>query len=348
MPYTLFMYPMMLIPGLLYIKSSQRLSIILASTLTLILLVDIVDSGIIQPTLYSILFICFSGVILNYRNDLTILSLLVAFAVSSWILSALYLINYDSFITDYNIYDGMVRSGWTDPNYYSSLISLGIISTLIIALKIKSSKYKLFLVVAAIFAIIAQLILASRGGLLSTLGSIFVLLLFSKIKTYLKLFAVLVFFILFAFLYYEGILDLIIYRIVNDSSGGSGRLDIWHEKFYQFSTQANFVQWLFGLGNNSAFTLEVSGRPHSGFGFHNDYLAIFCSYGIVGISFFIYCLIYPICIANKKDKPLICSLACCLALIATTLEPIFHGQLEFIVFLYLIYLFGKNSKYKNL
>ena len=76
-------------------------------------------------------------------------------------------------------------------------------------------------------------------------------------------------------------------------------------------------------------------------GFHNDFLAIFCGYGILGLILFIYIIfIVPFANIQRSDRPILISLIVYLLIASLTLEPLASGNITFWAFYYLILLFS--------
>ena len=87
------------------------------------------------------------------------------------------------------------------------------------------------------------------------------------------------------YLYDEGYFDLLLYRIENDDSMGSGRGDIWKKKLLSFSETCSTFEWIFGVGIIKGFMLAFTG---GGYGFHNVFVAFFI---ICSTSFYFYIIL---------------------------------------------------------
>lgn len=56
--------------------------------------------------------------------------------------------------------------------------------------------------------------------------------------------------------------------------------------------------WLVGYGNVGGKELAFANHA---FGSHNDYIAILCAYGLIGLTMFIGLLLYPILNLSEKS-----------------------------------------------
>ena len=248
--------------------------------------------------------------------------------------------NFERFLESYNVIDKLERSGWTDPNYLSCIIGMGVITSLILLMRESTYHimYKIFYVLTIGLSIISQVLMASRGGLLCVSVSVVVLLLFANIKFRYKLLLLIAIFSFVVFLYTNNYFELLVYRIEHDTGDGSGRLDIWKLKLHEFFSEGNIGDWIFGLGHSSAFKL---GYGESGFGFHNDYLAILCGYGLFGLMAFLYFLFILPFKHIKARSVIVFSMIVYLALACMTLEPMSAGRFPYIAFYALILIYAK-------
>lgn len=304
-------------------------------------LINIADSGKPQEIFYSIVTILAASYCTSINIEDARQKMLIAFTVISISLSAVYLLNYENFIETYNANDGMERSGWTDPNYLSCIIGMGIVSSMIILLKKERQNLliKLYCALVIVLSLLVQLLLASRGGLLCVISSLIVLIVLSKVKIQYKAltFIVLVFFLIWA--YSNNYFELLAYRIANDT-GGSGRFVIWTNKLNEFYNLKNPFKWIFGIGYESAYGMA---SKSTGIGFHNDFLSILCGYGLIGLILFVYLMIIrPIKQSSKSTRPIVISLVIYLALACMTLEPLSAGRLTYFGLFALIVLYSKD------
>ena len=346
-PYQLVIYPIICLFTYIICKGGYGLSLtkngaLLFFSSIYVLLVDVLNGGSPQNIFYSLLLIIFF-VLLKGGNATYNLSLMFnGFAATSLALSIVYLSNYEKFVVSYGQGE-FERSGWTDPNYLSSIIGMGILTSFVQILRKRNAALplKLFWIVCAGLSLISQLLMASRGGILATALSIVIVFMFMKIRSIYKVGVFVILCVFIFWLYNSGFFDLLEYRILSDDGSGSGRTVIWVKKLNAFIEEGNPLQWIFGLGYESAFKLAGEGRL---LGFHNDFLAILCGYGILGVSVFVYFIMIPLREAASYAKPIVLSLIVYLMVVCATLEPLSAGRLVFFYFLFLIYSCAYTSK----
>lgn len=347
MPYEMSTYAMISLVSFITVYGIRRnqahnVNPVFLLLLLYVLLVNVAYSGSPQNITYSIITVCFGGMITKVRTGGNIVNnMLHCFVFASLALSLIYLINFEQFIQSYSEKDGMERSGWTDPNYLSCIVGMGSLSSLILLLKNKHARIysRLLWVITLVLSTISQVLMASRGGILAVSGSVVVLILFANVKKIYKVAIVLSLFLFIGWLYNNGYFELLSYRIENDADG-SGRLDIWQTKLAMFSQSGNVFNWIFGIGYQNAMELSESGDIR---GFHNDFIAVLCGYGIVGFIAFLYLLlVYPFQKSSKRTLPVVIALVMYLVLSCMTLEPISLGQISFIAFYYMILLLAEE------
>jgi len=236
--------------------------------------------------------------------------------------------------------DDMERVGWTDPNYLSSMIAMGVLIAFGKILKFSSQTIyiKLLSLICFSSSLIVMLSLASRGAFLALFGGMIVMMLTANtsktLKTIVPLF-------LFAFLYYLYTNDyfyILESRIEADDGTGSNRTIIWKSKIDDFMEQ-NPLRWIFGNGQRGAFNM---GGTRGVGGFHNDYLAVLCGYGVIGFLFFIFMLCLPLKLSASKSGILPYMLL--LIVPCFTLEPITAGWYAYFAFYLYIILRAKFYK----
>ena len=303
------------------------------------LLRDVVDSFNLQNITYCIATVGMFSLLFDKANDEGKYYMLHAFLIASIGLSLLYLFNYDKFVEDYDASKGLERSGWIDPNYFSCILGMGVLSSLILMIKYSHDRIlmRCVYVVAMVVPLFVQVMLASRGGILAISVSISVLLLFSQVKVKYKILLIGFIACLISWMYSNGYFQLLEYRIQNDAGGGSGRLDIWTSKLNAFVNDGNIFHWIFGLGYQSGF--ELTAFEGSVVGFHNDFIALLCEYGIIGLFIFLYWLLLPIFRTSNENRPFVLSMLAYLILACCTLEPISSGSLTYFAFFFLLMLF---------
>lgn len=333
-PYQMEIYPIICFTGIVLsgipIKFGRSWNnVIVFWALSFVLLRDILDDGSPQPLLYSFLTILCMWVYIKSNKEKAVYYLLNCFVIAALVISILYFANYEKFLASYNLADRVERSGWTDPNYLSCIIGMAIISSIILLSTQHKARLieRIFWISTAVLSFATQLLLASRGGILAVGTALIFLLLRSKTKARYKILVLLACVIIIAVLYSMGYFSLIEYRIANDGDGGSGRIDIWADKLSYYANSSNIFQVLFGLGPVSALNI---GDKYAAF--HNDFVAILCGYGVVGILFFIYMFIYPIFKSPDTSKTLVNTILIYLASCSVTLEPFYSGRLTYFSF----------------
>ena len=272
-----------------------------------VFLVNFINSGNPQNIFWCISTIAISSYLVEKNIYVNRFYMLNAFAIISFILSILYLFNYQAFLDSYSVSDDIERAGWTDPNYLSCIVGMGLMSALILLLGkcAKSTYIKLFWICVIIVSFMSQVLMASRGGILCTSMSVIFLILSIRVKVRHKVIFILTICCFLAFLYHQNYFELFAYRMENDSLD-SGRMEIWNMKLSKFFTDGNIFSWLFGIGYENAFKLSNTSQA---IGFHNDFLAIFCGYGIIGLFFFLYLIfIHPCLNVQCSDRPILFSL----------------------------------------
>ena len=182
---------------------------------------------------------------------------------------------------------------------------------------------------------------ASRGAVVCVASGIIIITLFSKIGLKKKISIALLVFFGIMLMYQLGLFGALEERVMHDEDGtGSGRTIIWAYKISLFFEQPMYKLFT-GLGYRGGFMLGFD----DGYGFHNDYVAFFVDYGIIGTILFILFLLYPLFIArkNKKQRAIVTALTVYLILCCTTLEPLSGGRLPFCYLYLFIYILAKQG-----
>lgn len=317
-----------------------------------ILFVDIFNGSIIgdgaifeNVFLSFILLICFCA-ISSFDKKQSIEQISLAFMLITTVLSLYYLINREAFTVYYDYAQQYERIGWIDANYFGTVLGLGMVMALCKLLKNKdlgrNIPNRVFCFVTIAVATPVLLLNASRGAVLSVVAAGAVLLLFSKIKVWYKFLILFVMVVALIYLYNNQYMELLLYRIESDDTGGSGRLAIWSSKLQAFMG-SGLLNILFGVGYKRGLT--ISG-PF--IGFHNDFIAFLVDYGIIGFIAFVYLLFYPISKTSRSSNyyPQVICLIVYLIFTCLTLEPISGGRLPYYVFYLQALLLAKDSTYK--
>lgn len=230
---------------------------------------------------------------------------------------------------------GMERVAWKDPNYMGCVAGVGIVCSYhLLTSKLYPSKTVKYLLLATI-CIGAVMLLknASRGAVVCVAGGITIITLFSKISLKKKITIALLVLSCVVLMYQLGLFGALEERMMHDEDGtGSGRTVIWAYKIDLFLEQPMYKIFT-GLGYRGGFMLGFD----DGYGFHNDFVAFFVDYGIIGTILFILFLLYPLFIVrkNKEQRAIVTAMTAYLILCCMTLEPLTAGRLAF----YSIYLF---------
>lgn len=248
------------------------------------------------------------------------------FIAISVILSLEMLFVGEQYIENYG-YTDMERVLWADPNYLGGVIGMGCMASAVLLFRNIKNSLKILLVITLLLTITALVVNASRGALLAVICGVAVLLLGRGLKVWQKIIVLVVAAVFVFELYNNSYFDLLLYRVENDSGGGSGRVGIWLKKWDAYTDNPSFLQLLFGMGFDNGYK---AGFTYSR-AFHNDFLAILVDYGLVGFVTFISMFFYPLKGVLLKDKAI---LGCVVFLLINcmTLEPFCLGVLIFYFF----------------
>lgn len=344
LPYSFDIYILILIIGLFFwgCYRRNRLPIPYVCFFLLLCVMDFITEFKIFPVEYVFIICILLFFYLDFSDEKSIDLFLNSFCISSVVLSIYYFLNFENYLTMYgNESDGLIRSGWIDPNYFSSVIGLGELNAVYLLFKGKNYNifHKLFLLTTIGISILAEIVIASRGAILATVVAIAFLLLRTKISTKYK-----VIFILFAsallyFLFTHNVFELLLYRLNNDSGTGSGRTIIWQKKLEGY-LNFNPIEMLFGIGFDPGMRLGFG----EGRGFHNDFIGFLCCYGLLGLVLFCYALFYPLKRAIHSFRPTIMCFILYLVVICLTLEPFLNGLIAFWAYYLLIVAMSEQSR----
>jgi len=235
------------------------------------------------------------------------------------------------------------RLSWVDPNYMGMQIGFGsIIGLANLFFPREVGKWEKSLsIIVLVLSIPSILLTGSRGASLSIMASIAVFVLISNTKFYRRIFTAVLITALLYFLFSNHYMDLLIHRINNDDGTGADRTLIWAEKIKYFR-EKNPLAWLFGLGHQQALKLNLRKLI---VGFHNDYLAALCSYGVTGLMLLMNFLLTPLKKVKKQtsSKSIIIGYTSYILLCMMTLEPFTAGVISFFIFILYMYLISINS-----
>ena len=287
-------------------------------------------------------FICLEGQEDDIGIQILPLSfILISLAISYWVLFC-----PEAQINSYNKAGEMEQKGWTDPNYLSAVLGMGLVVA-VRDLFIGANKrlYISVLLLTVLSSSIALLILASRGAILSVIIAVVALFVFSKTERRTKIIAIILAAIFIIFLYTNQYIDFVMARIEADNSTGSHRTDIWQSKLRDFFALDSPLNWIFGVGQSEGAKLgDYLGSSVKVLSTHNDYVSILIYYGIVGLAIFTNVITYPIKICSKEDRPQIIALLVYLLMCSMTIEPLALGNFVYWGFLFYIVMLARQSQ----
>lgn len=304
-------------------------------------LVNIIANGSIKNISYSLLIVMFLAPLLKQDEKGVFDAFSLSFQTVSLALSIMFIVIGDQYTQAYSYESGLERSSWIDPNYFSCVIGMGAMVSLC-ELYTKSTKQikRVFDFAVIGFSLYTMVSVASRGGLLALVIGFVVIFMFSNTQWINKIFIIIIVAGFVWWMYTSSYFDLLIYRIAQDDNGG-GRIRIWGLKLTAFFNEGRFINYLFGIGFDRTLTLGTSVIK----GVHNDYIAFFIEYGIIGLLLFLATLSAPI--RHLKDKKLlsnVLSLTIYLAICIFTLEPLTLGIMVFYIFYTYIYYYSQYDE----
>lgn len=229
-----------------------------------------------------------SALFITEEKSLHLLS--AGFIMACTILAVYYYLNFDKFLVTWNRTEQLERSGWCDPNYFSTTLAIGYMFAMMYLFGVIKSTLiifrPIFLALSCTFIALAIVMLASRAGFLCILIITMIFLFRSKIK--LKWFFLAISFIalVVGYMFVNGYFEVLLFRLfeqgnTNDAGGRTGIwFDVINNHFYQ-----DFFKIVFGGGYWNRVNLT------GGYETHNEAVAIFADYGIVGILMYVYFLI---------------------------------------------------------
>lgn len=266
-----------------------------------------------------------------------------AFVIASVVISMVYWLNFDTYAEDYGWKTGLTRSFYTDPNYQGSIIGMGVVLAVWLLLNDKAAVWwqRILCAIGIAVPLITVFTLASRGALVAVVGVVVLLILVSDTRKGYKALVVLLGIVFVAYAYSHHYMDLVIARLHEKNMlTGTSRTLIWESKLIAFLRDFNPLHWLFGMGYWNAMELGLFklGHVYSFVGFHNQFLAVLVTYGLVGLAGFLVLLWLPIHKAAKGNKMLTAVLISYLILVCMTLEPLTIGLPAFYFYYLFVYI----------
>ena len=350
MPYEVYQYDVLIAFGLLlgYNKDapiSIKIPKFLIVWLVLISYIDLLTEYRISYISYSILGLILLWPYLKFGDEKQLRLMSLGLVVTGTVLAINFIVFGGQYAELYYGGGGFERQGWTDANYFGCVIGMGIVAAMVELLHGKNNlMLKTIYVTSTAVMFVCLAMNASRGAMLSVGLSSLVLVFLTKIKMIYKVLFTMLVIVLIIVMFNMGFFDLLLYRMESDSNGGSGRLTIWTRKLDAFFTDAHVLNYLFGMGQSGGRSLALD--THISTGFHNDFIAFFCEYGVIGLLLFIKWLYYPIKVACS-NKWLVISVVVYIAACGLTLEPVSVGRFTYFIFWVYAFQLGvyQNIKY---
>ena len=231
------------------------------------------------------------------KDEKSLHLLSAGFIMSCTILAIYYYLNYDKFLVTWSSAEQLERSGWCDPNYFSTTLAMGYMFAMMYLFGILKSSLVIFrpiiLALSCTFIALAVVLLASRAGFLCISIITMIFLFLSKIK--LKWFFLAISFIVLVvgYMFVNGYFEVLLFRLFEqgNTNDAGGRTGIWINVIENYQYQ-DFFKILFGGGYWNRVNLT------GGYDTHNEAVAILADYGIIGIL--LYFLFLTKLISKKK------------------------------------------------
>ncbi len=236
------------------------------------------------------------------------------------------------------------RIGWSDQNYLGMGVGMG--ATVAFTCLMHAKVYRWYFLIYSLFSfgisIPVLLMLGSRTALMCLIVSVLVQLMFSKAKKKWKALLVIVGIGFLFYLYTNEYFELLANRAEAEDGTGSNRMLIWTKKLVTFINNADFSDLIFGIGKDKGVGITpILGMNNVGF--HNDFLAFFVSYGIIGITFFTALIFRPLKKLKWRSpyRTAVIANSTFLILGSLTLEPFFMDLYPVYAFLFYTLLLTK-------
>ena len=302
-----------------------------------ILIVSIISYLLINPKFsnirllsYALMCVMLIARFIPKDNETILKSFIAVFVLVSLVLSFEFVLLGKRFVQSVATQVGQLdRSGWTDPNYFGSIIGYGVVTSSIALFKWQKmkKKYRWFLLGTIIVSLYTILITASRGVFVALAISMLFLILFSNISKKRKL-VYLGSGVFIVFLFYAlGVLDLLLLRFQSDAGDAGGRMQIWMPRLNSFFSDSNIFELFFGVGTKQSLFVGT----YKLLGSHNDYIAIVVRYGIVGLLSLLTLILSPI-IKAKRNKGCVIAAVVYISVCMFSIEPFSAGQWSLLCF----------------
>ena len=165
----------------------------LPSSFIVLTVLSLVIDGIFSANCmlsYALMCVMLIARFIPKDNETILKSFIAVFVLVSLVLSFEFVLLGKRFVQSVATQVGQLdRSGWTDPNYFGSIIGYGVVTSSIALFKWQKmkKKYRWFLLGTIIVSLYTILITASRGVFVALAISMFFLILFSNISKKRKL-----------------------------------------------------------------------------------------------------------------------------------------------------------------
>lgn len=216
------------------------------------------------------------------------------------LLAVYYLMMYDRFLDTWDTTHGIERSGWNDPNYFSTLLGIGFLIALLQIFNHIKGKYVIFpksvLILIAIIIYVSIVLTASRAGFIAATVTLIFTIIKSKVRFTTILVSIALIGVCIAIMAHKGVFDALLFRMV-DQGGldtGGGRTFIWTRTLQNFETQPHINQI---LGGGYWHRAKLSG----GADLHNELFSVGADYGYLGFILFVG---FIVSLLLKKDDKL--------------------------------------------
>lgn len=297
-----FYIPLLLILLLIHCRKIQiqqvKVFLPLITMIFYMWVVDLLGVGSCGNYVINLFIALLFSTFLSSKEDSNILA--CALIAICALLAVYYLLMYDKFLETWNYSEGIERSSWNDPNYFSTLLSVGFFLSSLQLLNYINTGFFLYnkytLVVLMCICYLAIVLTASRSGFLVS-SIILIIIIMSKSRLHLStlLYFILISFAFIYFMYVYGAFDTLIYRMFEqgnmDTAGN--RTTIWQEVVQNYQMQP-FYNQVFGGGY--WHRVKLSG----GMEMHNELMAIWADYGYVGLAIFISLIVSMISSKNTS------------------------------------------------
>lgn len=233
---------------------------------------------------------------------------------------------------------GFERAQWLNPNELAGMINCGgIIATGLLTgffkHSIKSRWFLVLEILTIILVAIVNVINASRGGTFIFIIMVLMFSLLGKTRSIYKIGFAIGLVLLVYFIYNEGYLETLFYRINDDSLyTANGRFRIWTTKLNAFwGGDFSSAQQLFGIGLMGSINIGPVVRTH------NDFITALIGFGFVGLFLFLSVFVVMIKNTRPQDRAKLLVLLLFVLLESSSLEFFFRGYLSLLLLMFFSY-----------